>query len=56
MCVVCTGYKGPYRAYIYIAVFFEAVRKSTDLADGLIRFFEEIDGLIRFFEEIKGCY
>ena len=30
----------------YIALFFEAVRKSTDLADGLTRVFEESKGVL----------
>ena len=30
----------------YIALSFEAVRKSTDLADGLTRFFEESKGVL----------
>ena len=31
---------------LYIALFFEAVRKSTDLADGLTRIFQEIKGVL----------
>ena len=52
----CTGLtpadsvKVPSKAYTrqpgYIALFFEAVRKSTDLADGLTRGFEESKGVL----------
>ena len=31
---------------MYIALFFEAVRKSTDLADGLTQVFEESKGVL----------
>ena len=45
--VELSTYRAPqFRSCEYIALFFEAVRKSADLADGLIRFFEEIKGVL----------
>ena len=37
---------GQRTARAYIALFFEAVRKSTDLAYGLTRIFQESEGVL----------
>ena len=40
-----TGFRS-FVMHEYIALFFEAVRKSTDLADGLTQAFEESKGVL----------